>query len=78
MKNRGVMTPSLSASFNAKKILKYNFDYEIDAPLVHTYVPLRKSMFKEVWYNYNDEISSFLSNKLVLIKSKNLGKTSFI
>lgn len=63
MKSRGVVTPTLSASFNTKKILKYKFDDEIDTPLVHTYVPLRKSMFEEVWCIYSDEINTFLINK---------------
>lgn len=63
MKYKGVITPTLSASFNSKKILNYNFDYDIDSPLVHTYVPLRKSMFEKVWENYGCEINSFLGNK---------------
>lgn len=63
MKSRGVITPTLCASFNAKEILRNKFCYDIDIPLVHTYVPLRKSMFEMVWNTYNKEINAFLGNK---------------
>lgn len=40
MKNRGVTTPTLSASIHASELLKGAFGYEVLTPLVHTYVPL--------------------------------------
>lgn len=59
MKNRGVTTPTLSASIHASELLKGAFGYEVLTPLVHTYVPLKKSMFEEVWGKYYNEIDSF-------------------
>ncbi len=63
MKNRGVTTPTLSASIHASELLKCTFGYEVLTPLVHTYVPLKKSMFEEVWRGYYNEIDGFLCNR---------------
>ncbi|HGF0770970.1 TPA: Stealth CR1 domain-containing protein, partial [Kluyvera georgiana] len=63
MLNRNVISPTLSASVMGKNMLKKDFDVDIDSPLVHTYVPLKKSMFKKVWESYEREIKSFLPNK---------------
>lgn len=60
---KGYMTPTLYASLNSKEILKKIFNTEIDSPLVHTYVPLKKSIFEEVWANHQSEIEDFLVNK---------------
>lgn len=62
MRSRGAITPTLSASFNSKKILK-EFGLDVDNPLVHTYVPLHKSTYEYLWSNYNEQIESFLGNK---------------
>ena len=63
MRFRGVVTPTLNASLSASKLFERDFKYKIDTPLVHTYVPLRKSMFNKVWDKYHEEINSFLSNR---------------
>ncbi|PJG58405.1 stealth family protein [Aeromonas cavernicola] len=63
MKSKGVDTPTLSASLRAVDILNNRFSVIVDNPLVHTYVPLRKSMFTEVWQHYQADISSFLPNR---------------
>lgn len=63
MQKRGVATPTLSASINVGKLLEKEFGYRIVTPLVHTYVPLRRSAFEAVWEKYSVEIDSFLSNK---------------
>lgn len=63
MLNRNVISPTLSASVIGRNMLKRDFGVDVDSPLVHTYVPLKKSMFKKVWELYEKEINSFLSNK---------------
>lgn len=63
MQGKGTNTPTLSASLKSASILNYDFSFIIDSPLVHTYVPLRKSMFEEAWKFYDTELSTFLPNK---------------
>lgn len=63
MLGRGVITPTLQASLNVRSLLRITYGIEIDIPLVHTYVPLKKSMFKRAWELYNNEIENFLRNK---------------
>ncbi|NIG18555.1 capsule biosynthesis protein CapC [Pantoea sp. Al-1710] len=63
MKLRGTSTSTLSASTRSAIILKKDFGMSIDTPLVHTYVPLRKSYFEKAWDLYSDEIKEFLPNK---------------
>lgn len=65
-------TPTLSASLKVGEIFKRDFNIDIDTPLVHTYVPLRKSMFEYVWRIYEADISSFLSNKFRTNEDLNL------
>uniref|UniRef100_UPI0015CEABF5 stealth conserved region 3 domain-containing protein n=2 Tax=Enterobacterales TaxID=91347 RepID=UPI0015CEABF5 len=63
MQGKGADTPTLSASLKSAAILNHDFSFLIDHPLVHTYVPLRKSMFEECWRLYRAELRKFLSNK---------------
>lgn len=63
MKARGVITPTLSASLRVSDLLYSEFGYRVVTPLIHTYVPLRKSVFESVWKRYEIEINSFLPNK---------------
>ena len=63
MKNKGIMTPTLSASLGAIQLLQREYNHCIDMPLVHSYIPLRKSSFEQVWQTYSKEIYSFLPNK---------------
>lgn len=72
MKGRGVMTPTLNASLSVSERLAQYFDVKIDTPLVHTYVPLRKSMFELVWEKYYADIQLFLSNKFRTDRDLNL------
>lgn len=62
MRSRGVITPTLSASFNSKIILE-DFGMDVDNPLVHTYVPLHKTTYEYLWNNYEERINVFLGNK---------------
>ncbi|QEY25647.1 stealth family protein [Neisseria zalophi] len=64
MKKKGVMTPTLFASFNSINLLNRHYDIYLDRPLVHTYVPLKKSMYQLAWKLYEHEINCFLSNQL--------------
>lgn len=63
MQGKGINTPTLSASLKSVSILNYDFSQLIDYSLVHTYVPLRKSMFEEAWDFYSTELHTFLPNK---------------
>lgn len=63
MQARGILTPTLSASLKAKALLEKKFSYFIDITLVHTYVPLRKSIYEKVWAEYGSDITGFLDNR---------------
>lgn len=63
MARKGINTPTLSASCKAVELLMARYGLAIDSPLVHTYVPLRKSMFTLAWKEYDDEIAAFTSSK---------------
>lgn len=63
MQKKGTDTPTLSASLKSASILNHDFSFLIDHPLVHTYVPLRKSMFEECWRLYRADLKSFLPHK---------------
>ena len=75
MQNKGVETPTLRASFNSKKILLDRFDCDIDYPLVHTYIPLKKSIFEKVYSENLNRIHEFLPNKFR--KDNDLNLASF-
>lgn len=64
MQQKGIMTPTLAASLNGIGLLQKQHDHLIDMPLVHTYVPLKKSMYELAWQLYRDEIQAFLPNRL--------------
>ncbi|WP_373746669.1 Stealth CR1 domain-containing protein [Neisseria dentiae] len=64
MQKKGVMTPTLNASFNSINLLKRRHDSFIDMPLVHTYVPLKKSIYHLAWDQFEQEIRAFLPNRL--------------
>ncbi len=62
MVNNGVITPTLSASMNSNQLLHRKYKTQIDFPLVHTYVPLKKSIFELAWSEFEEEIHDFLNN----------------
>ncbi|MGL5990391.1 MAG: stealth family protein [Plesiomonas sp.] len=73
MKEKGLLTPTLNASLFSSQLLKRDFGGElIDSPLVHTYVPLRKSLYKECYSLYEGEITRFLHNKFRANQDLNL------
>lgn len=63
MKNKGVMTPTLFACENCQNLLSETYQIKIDMPLVHTYIPLKKSYFEKAWQLYYNDITGFLANK---------------
>ncbi len=63
MQKRGADTPTLSASLKSASILNQDFSFLIDHPLVHTYVPLKKSIFEECWRLYRTDIKRFLPHR---------------
>lgn len=63
LKCRGIDTPTLSASLSSIKLLNRNYKILIDNSLVHTYIPLKKSIFNLAWDNYSESIFKFLDNK---------------
>ena len=64
MQRKGVITPTLAASLNSVKLLQRNYNIFIDNSLVHTYVPLKKSIYEKAWQLYEKEIKAFLPNQL--------------
>lgn len=63
MKQKGIMTPTLFACSNCQQLLKNISQTDIDIPLVHTYIPLKKSYFEKAWELYGDAITAFLPNQ---------------
>lgn len=63
MRKKGVMTPTLFACFNCQELLKERYQVEVDMPLVHTYIPLKKSYYEQAWQLYEKKILAFLPNK---------------
>lgn len=64
MANKGVRTPTLGASLHAQSLLSAKYSMSIDNPLVHTYVPLKKSAYDLAWKFFESDVRSFLANKL--------------
>lgn len=65
-KNKGNITPTFYASLNSINLLKKIYQsMSIDIPyLVHSYVPLKKSMYELAWSRFENEIRDFLPNTL--------------
>lgn len=63
MAKSGMTTATLRASQNSKTLITTRTGFEIDTPLVHTYVPLKKSTFENAWNTFEEEIENFLSNR---------------
>lgn len=58
------ITPTLSASKNSINLLNQFYNTKLDMPLVHTYIPLKKSIYEKAWKLYQSQFSEFLSNRL--------------
>lgn len=75
---KGGFTPTLEASLKGRALLAKEFSVEvIDTPLVHTYVPLKKSIYQKCWSVFEKDIINFLPNKFRSSNDLNLA-TFFI
>lgn len=63
MYSKGQHTPTLLAAMYCRSLLKRDFGCDINHPLVHTYVPLKKSIYERAWQLYQSEIVGFLPNR---------------
>lgn len=65
MQSAGKETPTLAASRNARRLLQQLHGGEVDSPLVHTYVPLRRSVLERLWADpvARPKIEAFLGNR---------------
>lgn len=59
----GINSNSIEASVRSANLLRQTHSIKIQQKLVHTYYPLKKSMFELAWNLYEKEINSFLTNK---------------
>ena len=62
---KGTSTPTLLASMNSRRLLRKLYGRELNAqtPLIHSYIPLKKSIFEKIWGVFRNEIEEFLSNR---------------
>ncbi|MDR0579951.1 MAG: Stealth CR1 domain-containing protein [Campylobacteraceae bacterium] len=72
MRQKNVLTPTLMATLNSNELLQKIYKTNIDNPLIHTYMPLKKSFFDLAWELFHDEIQSFLSNRFRMDNDLNL------
>ncbi len=63
MQKKGVITPTLQASLYAIELLNNYYPLAIKSPLVHSYLPLKKSAYEKTWDLFANEIRKFLPNK---------------
>ena len=70
---KGTSTPTLLASMNSRRLLRklYGQELNIQTPLIHSYIPLKKSVFEKIWSVFKEEIETFyqidLGVKTILI-----------
>jgi hypothetical protein len=60
---KGVSTATLKASINSRNILIQDTGIDPKLTLVHSYVPLKKSVYEEFWRLHESRILEFLPNK---------------
>lgn len=63
MFHRGVQTPTLLASLKSLELLSRLHHHAVTNALVHTYYPLKRSVYEQAWQVFEDEIRQFLSNR---------------
>lgn len=63
MRQKGKITPTLLAAERCVDLLNKAYGKKVDAPLVHSYIPLKKSAYRKAWALFGDEVNAFLSNK---------------
>ena len=60
---RGVRTPTMLATQKSLKLLQTLHPHKITNALVHTYYPLKKSVYALAWENFEEQIRLFLPNR---------------
>lgn len=63
MFHRGVQTPTLLASLKSLELLARLHHHMVTNALVHTYYPLKRSVYEQAWQAFESEIRQFLSNR---------------
>lgn len=63
MQAKGIATPTLDASNNTIRCLNNKASFKPNNSLVHTYLPLKKSVYQQAWKLFDREIRAFLNNK---------------
>ncbi|MDO5050588.1 Capsular polysaccharide phosphotransferase SacB [Moraxella lacunata] len=63
MQARGVRTPTLLATNKSLNLLAKQYPHTITNALVHTYYPLKKSVYEYAWQLYGEQIKAFLPNR---------------
>ena len=63
MLKKGISTPTLLASLNSRRLLFKKYGKDINIPLVHTYIPLKKTYFNFAWDYFYKDIEEFINNK---------------
>jgi hypothetical protein len=72
MQKKGIITPTLTAALRGNNLLQKVYKVNIDNPIVHTYVPLKKSVFNLAYEMFGNEIQSFLPNRFRMNNDLNL------
>lgn len=63
IQKKGLNTSTLNASIMSKKLLESHYDICVDNMPIHTYFPLKKSIYEQAWTLFHHEIEQFLPNK---------------
>ncbi|MCO6540366.1 MAG: Stealth CR1 domain-containing protein [Gilliamella sp.] len=63
MLKKGISTPTLLASLNSRRLLFKKYGKDINIPLVHTYIPLKKTYFNFAWTYFYKDIKAFINNR---------------
>lgn len=63
MRQKGKITPTLLAAERCVELLNKAYRRKVDSPLVHSYIPLKKSAYRKAWLLFEEDIKVFLRNK---------------
>lgn len=63
MRKKGKITPTLLAAEKCVGLLHQAYGQRVDTPLVHSYIPLKKSAYRKAWALFEKDINAFLKNK---------------
>ena len=63
MMKKNTKTPTMFAMKKSIELINKHYNQNIQNGLVHTYFPLKKSIYKKAWELFEDDIREFLPNK---------------